>query len=116
MFDCQCIELLGANCFTTEQYSKLIELLKDAMEMTFSRASERLKKREDEDYDEQVEEELEEEVCGWGEGREGGANLEAKRKGVGRGVQEGERGGKVNLIEIQSSACITFQWLVLPII
>ena len=39
-----------------------MELLKDAMEMTFSRASERLKKREDEDYDEQVEEELEEEV------------------------------------------------------
>ena len=58
----QCIELLGANCFTADQYSKLVELLKDAMEMTFSRASERLKKREDEDYDEQVEEELEEEV------------------------------------------------------
>ena len=54
--------MLGANCFTAEQYSKLVELLKDAMEMTFSRASERLKKREDEDYDEQVEEELEEEV------------------------------------------------------
>ena len=58
----QCIELLGANCFTAEQYSKLVELLKDAMEMTFSRATERLKEREDEDYDEQVEEELEEEV------------------------------------------------------
>ena len=58
----QCIELLGGNCFTAEQYSKLVELLKDAMEMTFSRASERLRKREDEDYDEQVEEELEEEV------------------------------------------------------
>jgi hypothetical protein len=58
---CRCIELLGANCFTADQYSKLVELLKDAMEMTFSRASERLKKREDEDYDEQVEEELEEE-------------------------------------------------------
>ena len=58
----QCIELLGANCFTQEQYSKLLGLLKDMLEMCFSRASERQAKRQDEDYDEQVEEELEEEV------------------------------------------------------
>ena len=72
-FHLQCIELLGANCFTAEQYTKLVELLKDAMEMTFSRASERLKKREDEDYDEQVEEEIEEEVrrAGGGFGGDG---------------------------------------------
>lgn len=58
----QCIELLGPNCFTQEQYSKLLGLLKDMLEMCFSRASERQAKRQDEDYDEQVEEELEEEV------------------------------------------------------
>ena len=58
----QCIELLGANCFTSEQYTKLLGLLKDMLEMCFSRASERQAKRQDEDYDEQVEEELEEEV------------------------------------------------------
>ena len=58
----QCIELLGANCFTQEQYAKLLGLLKDMLEMCFSRASERQAKRQDEDYDEQVEEELEEEV------------------------------------------------------
>ena len=67
----QCIELLGANCFTQEQYSKLLGLLKDKLEMCFSRASERQAKRQDEDYDEQMEEELEEEVggatrSGWG--------------------------------------------------
>lgn len=71
--------MLGANCFTAEQYTKLVELLKDAMEMTFSRASERLQKRQDEDYDEQVEEELEEEVCAM---RERGG-------GEGRGMEEG---------------------------
>lgn len=49
------------------------------MEMTFSRASERLQKRQDEDYDEQVEEELEEEVCAM---RERGG-------GEGRGMEEG---------------------------
>lgn len=58
----QCIEFLGANCFTNEQYTKLLTLLKDALDMCFSRASERQAKRDDEDYDEQVEEELEEEV------------------------------------------------------
>lgn len=58
---CKCIEFLGANCFTPEQYSKLVTLLKDALEMCFSRASDRQAKRQDEDYDEQVEEELEEE-------------------------------------------------------
>ena len=60
----QCIEFLGVNCFTPDQYTKLLNLLKDALDMCFSRASERQAKRDDEDYDEQVEEELEEEVCG----------------------------------------------------
>lgn len=58
----QCIEFLGPNCFTPDQYSKLVTLMKDALEMCFSRASERQAQRHDEDYDEQVEEELEEEV------------------------------------------------------
>ena len=58
----QCIELLGANCFTQEQYAKILGLLKDMLELCFSRASERQAKRQDEDYDEQVEEELEGEV------------------------------------------------------
>ena len=58
----QCIEFLGPNCFTPDQYSKLVTLLKDALDMCFSRASERQAQRHDEDYDEQVEEELEEEV------------------------------------------------------
>ena len=59
----QCIELLGADCFTQEQYTKLLGLLKDMLEVCFTRAFERQAKRQDEDYDEQVEEELEEEVC-----------------------------------------------------
>ncbi len=58
----QCIEFLGANCFTPEQYTKVLELLKDSMETCFTRASERHAQRNDEDYDEQVEELLEEEV------------------------------------------------------
>ena len=61
-FRLQCIEFLGPNCFTPDQYSKLVTLLKDALDMCFSRASERQAQRQDEDYDEQVEEELEEEV------------------------------------------------------
>lgn len=60
----QCIEFLGSNCFTAEQYTKLAELLKDALDMCFTRANERLARRHDEDYDEMVEEELEEEVGG----------------------------------------------------
>lgn len=69
----QCIEFLGSNCFTAEQYSKLAELLKDALDMCFTRANERLARRHDEDYDEMVEEELEEEASGhdWVVGREG---------------------------------------------
>ncbi len=58
----QCIEFLGANCFTPDQYTKLLSLLKDAMDTCFTRASERHARRTDEDYDEQVEELLEEEV------------------------------------------------------
>eukprot|EP00731_Ephydatia_muelleri_P030234 Em0021g757a len=58
---CKCIEFLGSNCFTAEQYTKLAELLKDALDMCFTRANERLARRHDEDYDEMVEEELEEE-------------------------------------------------------
>ena len=64
----QCIEFLGINCFTPEQYSKLLNLLKDTMDKCFSRASERYARRTEEDYDEQVEEELEEEVRVCGEG------------------------------------------------
>lgn len=55
------MEYLGANCFTPEQYSKLLGLMKDQLDMCFSRASERRARRDEEDYDEQVEEELEEE-------------------------------------------------------
>ena len=62
----QCIELLGANCFTADQYTKLLGLLNNAMDHCFTRASERHARRGDEDYDEQVEEELEEEVRAWG--------------------------------------------------
>jgi len=57
----QCIEFLGVNCFTSEQYTKLLAIMKDQLDMCFSRASERRARRQDEDYDEQVEEELEEE-------------------------------------------------------
>lgn len=57
---CKCIEFLGLNCFTAEQYSKVANLLKDSLEMCFTRAGERHVQRQDEDYDEQVEEELEE--------------------------------------------------------
>lgn len=58
---CKCIEFLGGTCFTPEQYTKLLGLMKDQLDMCFSRASERRARREEEDYDEQVEEELEEE-------------------------------------------------------
>lgn len=57
----QCIEFLGGNCFTPEQYSTLLELIKDQLDVCFSRASERRARRQEEDYDEQLEEELEEE-------------------------------------------------------
>lgn len=57
----QCIEFLGVNCFTSEQYTKLLNIMKDQLDMCFTRASERRARRQDEDYDEQVEEELEEE-------------------------------------------------------
>ena len=58
----QCIELLGGNCFTTEQYSKLVEILKGHMETRFTNEKQRQEKRKDEDYDEELEEALEEEV------------------------------------------------------
>lgn len=58
----QCIELLGANCFTAEQYTKLIEILKEHMEKRFINEKQRQEKRKDEDYDEELEETLEEEV------------------------------------------------------
>ncbi|XP_065887453.1 importin-5-like isoform X2 [Dysidea avara] len=58
---CKCIELLGTNCFTTEQYTKLIEILKEHMQKRFINEKQRQEKRKDEDYDEEVEEALEEE-------------------------------------------------------
>lgn len=58
----QCIELLGANCFTPEQYSKLVDILRSHMETRFTNEKQRQEKRKDEDYDEEVEEVLEEEV------------------------------------------------------
>ena len=54
--------MLGPNCFTTEQYGKLVEILKDLLDACFQRHKSQQLKRQDEDYDEQVEEELEAEV------------------------------------------------------
>jgi len=53
---------MGNNCFTTEQYTKLIEILKEHMQKRFINEKQRQEKRKDEDYDEEVEEALEEEV------------------------------------------------------
>lgn len=53
---------MGPNCFSEEQYVKLVEILKDQLESCFLRQKDQHLKRQDEDYDEQVEEELEAEV------------------------------------------------------
>ena len=53
---------MGANCFTAEQYNKLVEILKNHMETRFTNEKQRQEKRKDIDYDEEVEEALEEEV------------------------------------------------------
>ena len=50
------------NCFTADQYTKLVEILKSHMETRFINEKHRQEKRKDEDYDEEVEEALEEEV------------------------------------------------------
>ena len=57
------MELLGGtNCFTPEQYAKIVEIINDKLTGCLMREKERQDQRIDEDYDEQVEEELEEEV------------------------------------------------------
>ena len=63
IFLLQCIELLGLNCFTAEQYTKIVDLINDQLETCFLKLKKRLDKRLDEDYDEEVEYELEAEVC-----------------------------------------------------
>ena len=60
------MELLGgSNCFTPEQYNKIIEIINDKLTGCLTSEKERQDQRTDEDYDEQVEEELEEEVRIW---------------------------------------------------
>ncbi|XP_011405014.2 PREDICTED: importin-5 [Amphimedon queenslandica] len=56
---CKCIELLGLNCFTTEQYTKIVDIINDQIETCFLKLKKRHDKRLDEDYDEEVEDELE---------------------------------------------------------
>ena len=57
----QCVEYLGGNCFTMEQYKKMVTIIKVRLGASFTRAKDRLEQRQDEDYDEEVEEDLQEE-------------------------------------------------------
>ena len=57
----QCVEYLGGNCFSVEQYKKMVTIIKVRLGTSFTRARDRFEKRHDEDYDEEVEEDLQEE-------------------------------------------------------
>ena len=81
------MEYLGANCFTVEQYKKMVTFIKVRLSTSFTRAKDRFEKRHDEDYDEEVEEDLQEED----------KEDEQYLSKVGGGLEEGrggeERGG-----------------------
>ncbi|KAI6650329.1 Importin-5-like [Oopsacas minuta] len=55
---CKCIDMMGANCFTAEQYQSLIDLLKQSIATYAEKARERMNKRSDEDIDEETEDSL----------------------------------------------------------
>ena len=57
----QCIEMLGANCFTIGQYNTLVTIFKVRLQTSFLRVKDRMEKRKEEDYDEELEEDLNEE-------------------------------------------------------
>ena len=78
----QCVEYLGANCFTVEQYKKMVTIIKVRLSTSFTRAKDRFEKRHDEDYDEEVEEDLQEED----------KEDEQYLSKVGDGLEEGRRG------------------------
>jgi hypothetical protein len=56
----KCIDLIGINCFTNEQYSKIADIVKEQISSCFVKLTKRQDKRQQEDdYDEEVEAELE---------------------------------------------------------
>ena len=53
---CKCIDMMGNNCFTAEQYESLVQLLRDSINTYAEKAKERIEKRDEEDIDEETEE------------------------------------------------------------
>ena len=51
---CKCIEMMGNNCFTTEQYTSLVQLLRDSVNTYAEKAKERIQKQSEEDLDEET--------------------------------------------------------------
>ena len=46
---CKCVDIMGINCFTTEQYQSLVTHLQDTMRTYVEKTKERINKRNEED-------------------------------------------------------------------
>merc|ERR1712223_1170017 len=57
----RCVEILGVGCLNEPSMEQLVKIMISTMTEHFEKQTERIKKRNDEDYDEGVEEQLEEE-------------------------------------------------------
>ena len=55
---CKCIDMMGNNCFSSEQYESLVQLLKDSIITYAEKAKERIEKRNEEEIDEEIEDGL----------------------------------------------------------
>lgn len=52
---CKCVDIMGINCFTTDQYQSLVTHLQDTMRTYVEKTKERINKRNEEDIDEETE-------------------------------------------------------------